>query len=126
MIDVIVNNIKIPLQNIWYHKKNNFRGDQHYKIILNRNIPEIEAFFQEYTNHNIVNEEILSVIKDKEKQLGSMGLIWHLIQYFNKFEIDDVQENKDKPYYMFNSLDSIKIEGNRLVLEGRFCSNGEG
>jgi hypothetical protein len=120
MIDIFINNKKIPLQNIWYHKKNDFKDGEQYKIILNINIPEIEAFLKDYINQNSVNEDIVNIIKNKEMQLGSMGLIWHLIQHFDKFNINDVQENKDKPYYIFNSLDSIKIEENSLVLEGRF------
>lgn len=119
MLKIIANKQKVPIGNIWYHKQKASTNSLKYSISLQLNDIRIKDFLNKYLSGEMSNQDIPNQIKAKEQEAGSLGIIWHLIQYFEK----DNNEDKNKPYYILSSLDSIDVKEGFLVLEGHI-NNG--
>lgn len=79
MIDIVVCDEKVPLKNIWYQKTANINTYGTYSITLNLDNHLIRKFLFDRLgyNNNRVEDEVLK----KERTSGSLGIIWHLIQF---------------------------------------------
>ena len=110
-----MNKQEIPFGNIWYHKKNAITNSLQYTIKLQLNDLEVKGFLKKYISGQMSFQNILEQIREKEKEAGSLGIIWHLLQYFEPY----IKEDKNKPYYILNSLEHIEVKEGFLILEGR-------
>lgn len=118
MIDILVCDEKVPLKNIWYQKTNNIKSYGTYSITLNLDNHLIRKFLFDYLGHN--NNRVEDEVLKKERTLGSLGIIWHLIQFFEHYDNDDINENKTLPYYILSTVDRVCSIDNNLVLEGKY------
>ena len=84
MVEIIVNKQEIPFGNIWYHKKNAITNSLQYTIKLQLNDLEVKGFLKKYISGQMSFQNILEQIREKEKEAGSLGIIWHLLQYFGQ------------------------------------------
>lgn len=122
MIEITVNDIKVPLKNIWYHKKSNILRPQLYSIKLDMENHFIKKFFADYFHRESFDKNLSKLILAKEQNAGSLGLLWHLIQYFET-NTEVGAEDPDKPYFTLNTVDNIFIENYILIIEGRLNSD---
>ena len=118
MISIFIDKVEIPLKNIWYNKRNYISLYKEYAIILDLTKPEIIEFIENFTKRKINDEDLVKVAKSKDSELGSMGIIWSLIQYFEQKK-NFGTEDKSKPYYMLNSVDKIYLENGSFLILGK-------
>lgn len=118
MIDILVCDEKAPLKNIWYQKTNNIKSYGTYSITLNLDNHLIRKFLFDYLGHN--NNRVVDDVLKKECTSGSLGIIWHLIQFFENHDNNDINEHTTLPYYMLSTVDKVSSIDSNLVIEGKY------
>lgn len=110
-----INNTEIPINNISYHHKERNTSANQYELMISIDETKTVGILENFAEVSIKSKEFIHNLLIKDKQLGSIGIIWNLL--INYLDIND--ENPKLPYYMLNSVDNVYMTEKDIVIKGK-------
>lgn len=115
MIDLIYNNINIPVSNFIVHYVEDKSDSGFYKLKIPVNETKIVRLIESYSSCKIDNPDLQNKVIESDKRNRSMGLLWKLkVNFFDKIE----PSFSSDVFPVFNNIKKIFVEGDFLLIEG--------
>ncbi|WP_126974515.1 hypothetical protein [Gynurincola endophyticus] len=118
MIQIIIKGNTVPINRIWYNYRSKISDESiEYKIVLNLDSPQIAKFLVFFLEKPLEDVEVEKEVYVKDRELGSLGFVWNLIQYFEN-DYEELCEIREKPYYILNNIRKVEKENSNLIITG--------
>lgn len=115
MIDLIYNNVKIPVSNFIVHYVENKPDPRFYKLKIPLNQTEIVRLVENYSSCKIDSPDLQRKVMEKDKHKRSMGLLWELkVNFFDKIE----PSFSSDIFPVFNNIKRIYLDEDFILIEG--------
>ncbi|MCF6408079.1 hypothetical protein L3C95_34645 [Chitinophaga filiformis] len=117
MIELTVENEKLPLDAVWYHYRiESFTGHT-YSLTVSLDEEEVLSLIERYAEVGIDNDMLARNILEKDEKRTSLGLIWNLLLFFKKNGY--VEENKvNSSCWTINNIKNVIVRDGFLILYG--------